>query len=396
MTAYLARVDTACIILNNRMNKRILIITRNFPPLVGGMERLIWNVFKQLNSDYICDIVGPRGCKRYVFKKNNCAESCVTPFSLFLGLSLIKSLWSAWKNKYDLCVAGSGVTAPVAIIIGKLFKIPTITFLHGLDIVVENRFYEWIFLPVIRRSDKIIVNSFNTAKLAELRGIAFEKIEVLFPGVEIPQIISKNSEFQNQYNLKNKKVLLSVGRLIPRKGLIEFLYFSFPQIIKKNPNIVFLIIGSEAINALKKSDQLLGDIKEVIKKHKLVDHVFLLGRVNDETLESAYQEADLFVFPLQEVVGDVEGFGMVAVEAAAYGLPTIAFAVGGVKDAIKNEISGFLIPPGEYSQFTEKIINYLKADNTVVTSETCRNYAKNFSWEKFGKRLRAICEQVVK
>ncbi len=371
-----------------QLDKRILIITRNFPPLVGGMERLIWNVFKQLTSDYICDVVGPQGCQNNV---SGIYMGCrPNPVPLFLTSSLAKSFWAAFQHQYHFCVAGSGVTAPVATLVGKLFKIPVITFVHGLDLVVKNRLYQQIFVPAIKHSDIVIVNSHNTAKLAKAKGISSDKIEVLFPGVAIPELSPINTGFRQQYHLENQQILLSVGRLIPRKGLVEFLKFSLPNIIKGCPDIIFVIIGSEAQHALKKNGQVLREIKAVIQEYNLANHVLLLGRVDDATLESAYQEANLFIFPLREVEGDVEGFGMVAVEAAAYGLPTVAYAVGGVTDAIAHNKSGFLVTPDKYDELTYVIVNYLKGNTSGITPETCRYHAKQFSWDNFGEQLRDI------
>ena len=372
------------------MDDKILIITRNFPPLIGGMERLIWNVVKQLESEYICDVVGPKGCQKSI--SGTYLGCCTNPVPIFLTTALIKSFSMAFSQQYKFCIAGSGVTAPIATLVGKRFKIPVITFVHGLDLVVKNRIYQQVFVPAIKRSDIVIVNSHNTAKLAKSKGVSPDKIKVIFPGVNVPKLSSTtNVQFRQQYNLENKQILLSVGRLIPRKGIAEFLQFSLPNIIKNCPNTVFIIIGSEPSNALKKDGKILQTIKNIIREYNLADHVLLLGRVDDITLESAYQDADLFIFPLREVEGDVEGFGMVAIEAAAYGLPTVAYAVGGVTDAIIPNKSGFLVAPEKHSELTQVITNYLQGNNQEITPTTCRNHAKQFSWDNFGKQLREIC-----
>jgi phosphatidyl-myo-inositol dimannoside synthase len=376
------------------LDKRILIITRNFPPLVGGMERLMWHVVKQLESNYICDVVGPQGCEK---KISGYYMGCrLNPVPLFLASSLVKSVYAAFQHQYHFCIAGSGVTAPIARLVGKRFKIPIITFVHGLDLVVKNRLYQQLFLPAIGRSDIVIVNSHHTGQLAQAKGIAPDKIERLFPGVELPELSFIKKGLREQYQLENKRILLSVGRLIPRKGIVEFLKFSLPNIIKACPDVVFVIIGSEAQNALKKKQDILREIKAVIEEYDLDNRVLLLGQVDEATLESAYQEADLFVFPLREIEGDIEGFGMVAVEAAAYGLPTVAYAVGGVTDAIGHNQSGFLVTPNNYNELTQVIINYLKGDNLQITPETCQTHAKQFSWDNFGKKLRNICLQTEK
>ena len=85
----------------------------------------------------------------------------------------------------------------------------------------------------------------------------------------------------------------------------------------------------------------------------------MIGRASEHKLHAALVESDLFIFPLKRVEGDVEGFGMVAVEAAAFGLPSVAFSEGGVTDAIHHGKSGFLVTPGDYEGFSKTVNDYL-------------------------------------
>jgi phosphatidylinositol alpha-1,6-mannosyltransferase len=114
----------------------------------------------------------------------------------------------------------------------------------------------------------------------------------------------------------------------------------------------------------------------------------LLGACGDQELEGAYDAADLCVFPLVEMPGDIEGFGMVAIEAAAHGLPTVAFNVGGVGDAIADHRSGRLVPAGSYSNFIEHVIEVLNVGRTRAVQDECRRFAESFEWGHFGDRLR--------
>jgi phosphatidylinositol alpha-1,6-mannosyltransferase len=99
---------------------------------------------------------------------------------------------------------------------------------------------------------------------------------------------------------------------------------------------------------------------------------------------------------LKDTPGDVEGFGMVAIEAALFGLPTVAFAVGGVVDAIEDGRSGYLIYPGQYQEFAQIIIRYLTTPGSAVTSGACMSHAKKYSWDSFGERLRGVCKSIAK
>lgn len=353
------------------------------------------NIFNELKTQYLCCVVGPTGCKNAVSGSNYAVECPVSPIPAFLFTALGKSLVCALKEKYSFCVAGSGVTAPVAVTVKALFNIPVITFIHGLDLIVESQVYQQLFVPAIRQSDIVIANSRNTARLAVTKGICPDKIKVLFPGVEIPQVHSMKNEFRQRYRLEDKKILLSVGRLVPRKGIAEFLKYSFPKILEGCPEVIYIIIGSEPQNSLKKGGNVLREIKAIIVEKKLTAHVLLLGRVDEMILAEAYQASDLHILPSLEIEGDVEGFGMVAIEAAAYGLPTIGFAAGGVPDAVMHQYSGFLVENNNYEELSELIINYLAGNTTRVTAENCMDYAAQFSWGNYGSRLREVCNQLI-
>ncbi len=377
------------------MTKKILLITRNFPPLVGGMERLVFNIHKELSKKYTCDIVGPKGCSAALSSNQNIYECRISPVSVFLLSALLKSTWAAIRNSYSLCIAGSGVTAWIAILACKLRKIPCVTFIHGLDLIVDNRLYQVMFMPAIRHSDIVIANSQNTAYLAEKSGISPQKLIILHPGVELPDYSKNQACFRSRYKLDGNKVLLSVGRLIPRKGLAEFIEYSLTAIIKECPEAILVIIGTEPENALHQTDSVLAAIHQAINSTRLEEHVMMLGRVDDDMLNAAYRESDVFVFPLLEVVGDVEGFGMVAVEAASHGLPTVAFSVGGAPDAIADGKSGFLVTPGDYPGLSRKITGILNDEFATLTPTACRDHAARFHWDLFGDRLHEIIKHLV-
>jgi phosphatidylinositol alpha-1,6-mannosyltransferase len=367
--------------------KRILIITRNFPPLVGGMERLVFNIYKQLAKHYDCDVVGPPGSGASV-QDNHQSYACrLHPVPIFILSAIFKGLRASSSRKYGICIAGSGLTAPVAVIVSTIRGLKSITFIHGLDLIVRSRIYQLIFIPFIRRSDIVVANSRNTARLAEQAGIPTERIVILHPGVDMPDESQTIEGFRKRYNLEGKSLLLSAGRLIPRKGLAEFIRYALPAVARNHRDTVLVIVGSEPENALNRTDSVLNDIQSGIKEHSLEEHVLMTGRIDDNSLRAAYEEADCFIFPSREVPGDVEGFGMVAVEAAAHGLPTVAFAEGGVSDAVAEGESGFLVTPGDYEGFSRTLIKYLDDPDVMPSPASCRAFAERFNWDRFGDRL---------
>ncbi len=381
--------------------QKIVLLTRNFPPLQGGMERLNYHLYAELKQVFAVSVVGPEGSEYYLEPETPHCQFPHKPLFSFLWISFFKSFYFCLQQKPALIIAGSGATALTARIVAWLTRSKVVVFVHGLDLVANNLFYQKLFLPAIRRADAVWVNSRNTCRIAVKQGICQGKIQILHPGVTLPDVGCSLDPalFKAEYGIAaDKKILLSVGRLTERKGLAEFLQYSFKQIVKRDPRFVLVIIGCEPENALQHKAGVLNKLLEIIQAEELGEHVVFLGHVSDTQLHKAYAGSYLLVFPGIEMPGDVEGFGMVAIEAAAYGLPTVAFSVGGVPDAINPDLSGWLIPAGDYAAMTETLLNGCEdpeAFHAKVNSESCRKHAASFSWSVFGNKLIQLCLDVI-
>lgn len=382
--------------------KKVLLVTRNFPPLNGGMENLNYHIYLELSQTFEIMLVGPTGSQEYLKPNTLCSQFPQKPLHYFLWLSFWKTLKICFKEKPELIISGSGATGLTARIIGYLYKTPVVTYLHGLDLVVPNIFYRLLFLPAIRKCDVLWANSQHTAQLAIEKGIDPQKINVIYPGVTLPEPISKSfnpKQFKTELNLAaNSIILLSVGRLTNRKGLVEFIQYSLTNIIKAEPRVVFVIIGDEPNNALHHKLGEKQKILQTIQDHNLADHVALLGHASESQLKQAYLSSHLHIFPGIDLPGDVEGFGMVAIEAAAHGLPTVAFAVGGIPESVNHNKSGWLIKSGDYAAMTQTILNSLNQpthfkDKVNITS--CQKHAANYSWKIFGEKIRHLCFRII-
>lgn len=372
-------------------------VTRNFPPLTGGMERLNHHVFLALSESFDVALCGPEGSHNLIGDAP-CWEFPASPAWRYVGGSLIAAVKAARAWQPDLIYAGSGLAAHAANVAAWVAHAPLLVFLHGLDIVAKNTIYQRIFLPAIRSCDAFLVNSANTAQLAKRNGIAEERIRVVHPGVALPDfsvLDARRAEFRRQFQLGNRHVLLSVGRLTQRKGIVEFLEHCLPGIIQTYPEVCLLIIGDAPMKGLgTNAVNIVGQIEEVIDRHGLHQHVRMLGAVDDATLSDAYFASDLLIFPVRELAGDVEGFGMVAVEAASHGLFTIGFASGGVSDAVAEGQSGNLAASGDYAHLTNLILNQM-SNATLERQTACRQHAEQFTWDHFGEKIRARCSMLL-
>ena len=372
-------------------NTRILHITRNMPPLVGGMERLNWHLADELSRKFEVHIVAPEEARHEAPHQAQFSGSALKPLWLFVIKSLIASIKAARKFRPDVIIAGSGLTAPTAYIVAKIFNATTVAYAHGLDITVDNTIYRWFWLPFIRRMDKVIANSSYTAKLSKDIGIPSDLITVIPPGVELqngPVNAAETEEFLSRYELKDRKILLSVGRLAERKGLREFVKNSFRQIVEAESKATLVVIGEEPTHSLASKSQRVQDILEEAKKQGLSDRIRFLGKVDNQTLSQAYETASVHIFPIKHSDTDPEGFGMVAIEAAAHGLPTVAFATGGVIDAVSDGETGYLIDNGDYAEFSQKVIQVICDKSSM--RDSCLAFADNFSWTKFSERLSSV------
>jgi phosphatidylinositol alpha-1,6-mannosyltransferase len=273
----------------------------------------------------------------------------------------------------------------------------SVVYLHGLDLIAESVVYRGIWIPLIRRMQWVLVNSRNTARLAENAGISKEKIRILHPGTDVPGYDpAAGRQFRERYALGDGPLLLSVGRLTRRKGLAEFVEQCLPTLLKSVPEVVLLVIGDDARDALQKrySSQ-LERIKQCAAAAGLGTAIRFMPPCDDATLSAAYAAADVHVFPVQDLPDDVEGFGMVAIEAAAHGLPTVAFDVGGVSDAVVEGRSGELVAPGDYGAMAAAIGRRLLGRNDASARFACVDAARTFEWSSFGQRLRTLLDEIL-
>ncbi|WP_426688986.1 glycosyltransferase family 4 protein [Rhodanobacter ginsengiterrae] len=369
-----------------------LLVTRNFPPLLGGMEKVNQHLLEALEPVWRTALCGPAGCAQYALPRTEVRQSRVKPLPLFLAAMLWQATRLAWRRKPEWVIAGSGLTAPIAWLAARCVGSKAAVYLHGLDIVVPSRMYQWLWLPFIRGCDLVLVNSGNTARLAQGNGVRSGKVHVLHPGTDLPTLDATAArDFRERHDLGRRPLLLSVGRLTQRKGLAEFVAKALPAVVSHCQDALLLVIGDEASDALhtrtgSERERILAAARDVGVERNL----HFLGRCDEATLGAAYQAADLHIFPVLELPGDVEGFGMVALESAAHGLPTVAFAVGGVPDAVQDGRTGTLVEPGDYGSLGEAAIWQLAQTRDVSTAAICREFAAGRAWPVFGERLRKL------
>lgn len=385
------------------------------------MERLNWHMAEELAKFAEVHIVGPEGSAALAPVGIVVREAPLKPLWKFLwrARSLARREARHWKP--NLVLAGSGFAAPIARAAARVCGARTAVYVHGLDVAVRHLVYRAIWLLAIRRADRVIANSNATASLCRDIGIDVSRLGIVHPGVDMPpkdipfQESSRlaatrfdasrgiaidvplkrkeadaqhqrNAAFRRLHHLEGRRVLLSVGRLSARKGLREFVTHCLPRIVAAQPDVMLLVVGDVPNQALHAEAQTPESIQAAADSTGVGGHLKFLGTITDYgELGLIYRAADVHIFPVRAISGDPEGFGMVTVEAAAHGLPTVAFATGGVSDAVAEGQSGYLVAPNDYMAFAQTIMKTLAQRDAL--RESCINFARQFAWSEFGARM---------
>ena len=295
---------------------RTLFITRKYPPIIGGMENLSYGL--------TADFPEPRTIVSLGRKQ--------THLLWFLPYAIVRAALSA--PFYDVIHLGDPLLCVVGLVPRLVFKRKVAMTVHGLDLTYPHWLYQ-TYLKLFLRADVFIAISASTRRIAMARGLA--PLEVITIGVparylELSRPSSSDAELEERR--QGRTVLITLGRLVKRKGVNWFVR----NVLPKLPNVLYVGVGVGVDH-----DEIVQSAAET----GTTDRVWLAGNVSDERLLNLLGKSDVFVMPNIEVPGDVEGFGIVAIEASASGLPVLASRLEGIPDAIADGKNGELVASGD-------------------------------------------------
>jgi phosphatidyl-myo-inositol dimannoside synthase len=301
-------------------------------------------------------------------------ESIYTFFQLF---NLARRLPEIIRiEKADIVFFTSMITASLSVFVRHKIKVPMVSLNHGLDVIEPFWPYQKLVAKVFENLDGAMSVSQATRQASLVRGLHPSKSIVVpngiaaYPNRPYNKVSSRrriDKEFR--FNLTDKYLLLSVGRQIKRKGHAWFIQEVLPLI---RADVVYLLIGdgseAEALRLLK-------------EKSPCGDRIFLVGKVSQELLQCAYDAADLFIMPNIPIPGDMEGFGVVILEANEARIPVVASALDGIKDVICNGVNGCAIEPLNPQKFASTVNDTIDHNLLALSDSSYRHVLQYYQWE---------------
>jgi phosphatidylinositol alpha-1,6-mannosyltransferase len=341
---------------------QLLIITRNHPPQTGGLENYSFNLIRELRRQLPLRVVAlTRGKLHLIW---------FLPYALAIGLAFARH---GSAPRVHLC---DGVLAPIGWLL-KLFSRSRVSAsVHGLDVTFAHPFYQRVVPPCLRRLDQIVCVSRSTRDECLKRGIPAERCAVIPNGINPEEIfleadpgdLIQEVETGLGRRFTGRKILLTVGRLVKRKGVQWFVERVLPRL---EADYVYIVLGTGPEHAA---------IQAAVRRGNLRERVVLAGRRPDRLRNCLLNVADAFIMPNISVPGDVEGFGIAALEAGACGLPVIAAGIQGICDAVIDGVTGHLVAERDADGFVSRI-RTLKLDRTCIRAVVGDTY----SWKKIGR-----------
>ena len=356
-----------------------LIVTRSFPPEIGGMQNLMWGLTKELSKNFMVKVFAD-------YQENHKDFDSKVNFSIERvgGIKFLRKIRKAQlineflkESKVQGIIADHWKSLELIKSEKKKFCL-----IHGKEInhpkgsSLNNR-----VTKVLNSVEKVIANSNYTKNLAISLGVEQSKIIVINPGVEPAKKLNEKSLEKVESLLKIKTPrLITVSRLDKRKNH-EKIIMALRNLKQKYPDIVYLCIGygDEEEN-----------IKQLVKELNLTSQVMFFKDISDDLKNALIAKSNIFVMPSVIHKTSVEGFGISYIEAAQYGLPSLGGKDGGAEDAIEHNKTGLICDGNNLDEIYSSLDLMINEKKYFELGRNAKNLSNNFEWSKIFEKYKQI------
>jgi phosphatidylinositol alpha-1,6-mannosyltransferase len=380
--------------------RKYLLITNDLGPHAGGIENFILGMLRTLiKSGFPGDqiLIYTSWEKDYEeFDKKLSAELGVLVIrdkrKVLLPTTAITLRIARVMNLYQSTHLWFGAAAPMALSARYLKKrgaVRSVALTHGHEVWWSALPpFSWVMSRIGRSNDVIThLGDFTRQAIRNSVGEQVSMVQIA-PGIDFEHFSpgSKDPSLIQKFGLENKKVILVVGRLVRRKGQ-DTLIKAMPEILASIPEAHLLIVG---VGGYEKR------LRRLTRNGKLESNVSFVGKVSYDQLPLYFRLADLFAMPARSRLAglEVEGLGIVYLEAGATGKAVIAGASGGAPDAVKENETGYVVNGNKPDQLTEKIIYLLyHPEIAEQMGEAGRQWAISYwRWELWAERFSQLLQ----
>ena len=392
----------------DQLSKRLslTLFTDNFLPHAGGSRVYYFNLFKRMASSYGCDVTvltkkvpGWREFDRAHSAEHFRIRRRYKPLYSInyhqipkLIPPLIDTALFTSMHPTDVLHCGDLWPPGLAgVILKKARGLPFIAYCHGEELTQTERLriQPKIRDCIYRSADAVIANSDFSVRALRQVGIDENRIHKITPGVDTDRIFPKQPDERliQKHRIKGNIVLLTVGRLIDRKGQDSVIRV-LGKMLPKHPDLRYLVVGKGPEEARLR--KLAADIG-------LTEHVNFVGFVPDEELNSYYNLADIVVMPnREEESGDLEGFGMVFLEGSAAGKPVVAGRSGGAPETVVDGVTGVLVNSRDEDDIQRALEELVVNENLrkQLGQAGLKHVLGEFNWDVRAERLSKISRTI--
>jgi len=366
----------------------IIILTQCFPPRVGGIENLIENLSLELSTTHEVLVLADQydKSKDYVYDSNVNNNITIKRFGgikFFRRRKKILNLKKYLETKNITCIIGdSWKSFELCIDTLKNQSIYSICLAHGNEIIPKNSAYKKRLITTLNRVSHIVCNSNYTKNLVMKTGVTNQSIACIHPGAQN----NINLPDETIPNLNGSPIIVTLARLEKRKGHSHILA-AIAKLKIEYPNILYVIAGS---------GEELSNLKKIVHKLNIENNVLFVGTINNNEKNFLFKKTDLLIMPTTDETNNrsIEGFGIAYIEAAFYGVPSIASNIGGTPEAVIHEETGLILPKIDnvYSVLQNLISDKTKikklGQNAKIRAET------NYQWKNVIKNYLHIIDKI--
>lgn len=381
---------------------KMLFLTDKFPPSEGGSRIYYYNLCKNYPPENVVVLTKKvEGYQEFdrkqAFKIIRKGKPLPNWKYSQLPRGILPLLWSIYliiKERIDVIHCGDFFPgAAIGLILKKIMGKPFVYYVHekGRIWYSQYRFQPKFRKIILRNADRIVAAcSYAEQGVKEDLDENKEKVFKITPGVDFEKFKPDpmpNKTWQD-LDLINRKVILTIGRLVERKGQ-DTVIRAMPIILREVPDAVYLVAGRGPHELV---------LRRLVEELNVQNNVRFLGFVRNQELPKLYGVCDLFVMINRETAQDAhEGFGMVFTEASASGKPVIGGKSGGTGDSIVDGFTGYRVDPYNVDEVAACIIKVLKDPELARTlGRNGREWVvKNCDWREKAKQLEAVNRSII-